>query len=112
MNDFYKNFPSLNINSKENRKHQQINREFNEYLRSNKTNRESSKPTKATKHERIETSGGIFIDVEAKNQKENERRLESKRDYQKCLQDQINESRQRKELQKLQEEQEKFLAER
>lgn len=108
MNDtFFKNFPSLNSNSKENRKHRQINREFNEYLKSNHINRESSKPPKAPQY----VESGIFM-VDEKNQKENERRLESKRHYQKCLQDQINETRQRKELQRLNEEQEKFLAER
>lgn len=107
--EFFKNFPSLNSNSKENRRHRQIDREFKEYLKTNKIIHDNSKPPKV-KNENYSPS--IFDFVEEKNREVNERRLESKRVYQKILQDQINEARQRKEMQKLKEEQEKFLAER
>lgn len=107
MNEnFFKNFPSLNSNSKENRIHRKINLEFQNYLKTNKITRDTSK-VKNSPNEQI----SIFM-VEEKNREENQRKLENKRNYQKILQDQINEARQKKELQKLKEEQEKFLAER
>lgn len=111
MNDtFFKNFPSLNSNSKENRKYRQINRDYKEYLKSCKNNQENSN-YKTNEEKNAQLSCSIFL-VDERNQRENERRLESKRNYQKILQEQINEARQRKEIQKLKEEQEKYLAER
>lgn len=109
MNDtFFKNFPSLNSNSKENRKHRQIARDYKEYLKTCKSISESSSKGEEKK---FQLPSSIFL-VDERNQRENERRLESKKSYQKILQEQINEARHKKEIEKLKEEQDKFLAER
>jgi len=102
MNDeFYQKFPSYNKNSKENRRHQKISVDYNEFLRTKKdiSLENRNRPLKS----KIPVSKPQFIDVFSVEERNKRAQKESKEKqilYQKLLLQQIEDEKSRKKIQK------------
>lgn len=115
MNDeFYQKFPSYNKDSKENRRHQRIIVDFNEFIRSKKDTSIESNRNKipASKIPVAKTQYIDVFSVEERNKRAKNESREKQILYQKLLLQQIEDEKKKRKIQKEKEQQnEKILEE-
>lgn len=115
MNDeFYQKFPSFNKNSKENRRHQKITVDFNEFMRTKKDASIKSNRNKVLTS-KIPVANTQYVDVfsvEERNRRAKNESREKQILYQKLLLQQIEDEKNKRKIQKEKEqENEKILEE-
>lgn len=125
LNDeFYSHFPSLNSNSKENLRHKRISNEYTNYLKSLK--KDSQRPSKQQQQkarERENASASISSDTshptmdeifsgEERNRVEFEQKEEKRKIYQQSLEEQIEEQKIKRMLEKEKKKQHELMLER
>lgn len=125
LNDeFYSHFPSLNSNSKENLRHKRISNEYTNYLKSLKN--KDSRPTKqqqqrarvrenASTSVSSDTSSPAMDEIfssEERNRFEDEQKEEKRKIYQQMLEEQIEEQKIKRMLEKEKRKQHELMLER
>lgn len=122
--DFYSHFPSLNSNSKENLRHKRISNEYTDYLKSLKKD-DSKRPSKQQQRARVrenastpvssDTSNTTMDEIftaEERNHIEDVQKEEKRRMYQKILEEQIEEQRNKRMLEQEKRKQHELMLER